>query len=342
MNLLIVRFSSFGDIVQAMAILRPWKERYPNAKITWVTKQAFAGLVALSPFVDKVISLGKSANPSQGSANSLSQLVALFKNDQFDFIYDAHNVTRSKFLLAKMRMAGVKGKRLTRPKNRWKRFLLFQLRINLFPQPFKGMQSFLQPLQDEGLIPTQLSNSTLVQNWNFPSTCLKKIESLTSGFNLREAVVFCPSAAWAMKRWPIEHWIALAHRVQSPIILLGGPEDTFCEVIRQVAPERIVNLAGKLSLEESCAVIAHVNYTISADTGLIHVADLLGKKGSVLIGPTAFGFTTSPLITTLEVDLPCRPCSKDGRGKCTRSIYQECMVNISPDKVEQVLKEGLK
>ena len=45
-------------------------------------------------------------------------------------------------------------------------------------------------------------------------------------------------------------------------------------------------------------------------------------------------FSTNKNIRTLEFDLPCRPCSKDGRGKCERDIYQECMVNISVEKVK--------
>jgi len=78
---------------------------------------------------------------------------------------------------------------------------------------------------------------------------------------------------------------------------------------------------------------------ISADTGLLHVADVLGVKGISLMGPTAFGFTTSNFIRTLEIDMPCRPCTKDGRGHCTQPIYQACMVNIAPTIVANEVRQ---
>ena len=328
MNLLVIRFSSFGDIVQAMAVLRPWKERYPKAKITWVTKESFGELVKMSPYVDRVITLGKKVQTD--CCRSLFEISTILKQEDFDFVYDAHNVLRSRWLLFLFALHGVRGKRLTRSKNRLKRFLLFYFRKNLFTWPFRGMKSYLEPLE----LP---ENLPIKQDWNFPISIKEKFSS----YQLSNAIVFCPSAAWQMKRWPVGHWQELVKKTSLPIYLLGGPEDQFCEEIRAVAPEKVTNLAGKLSLVESCYLISQVKYTVSADTGLIHVADLLGKKGSVLIGPTAFGFTTSPAISLLQVELPCRPCSKDGRGKCSRSIYQECMVKITPEKVSQALEEAL-
>jgi heptosyltransferase-2 len=92
-------------------------------------------------------------------------------------------------------------------------------------------------------------------------------------------------------------------------------------------------MAGKLSLMESMGIVKKSNLVISADTGIIHVADLIGTPGISLIGPTAFGFPTGAHIKTLEVDLPCRPCTKDGRGNCSQKVYQKCMVDITPEMV---------
>ena len=63
---------------------------------------------------------------------------------------------------------------------------------------------------------------------------------------------------------------------------MEGTADTFCEELVEVAPERVINLAGKLSLIESCYAVSKANALVSADTGLIHVADILGVKGSLL------------------------------------------------------------
>jgi heptosyltransferase-2 len=59
------------------------------------------------------------------------------------------------------------------------------------------------------------------------------------------------------------------------------------------------------------------------------------------MGPTAFGFTRSIKIKTMESDLSCRPCSKDGSGKCSQKIYQKCMVDITPALVAKEIMIGI-
>ncbi|MEI3154210.1 MAG: glycosyltransferase family 9 protein [Odoribacter sp.] len=142
-----------------------------------------------------------------------------------------------------------------------------------------------------------------------------------------------PSANWEMKRWPKEHWRKLIALLPDyHFIILGGPNDAFCEEIRAIAPDRS-NLAGKTSLLESCFLIHQSHLVVSADTGLMHTADLFRIPTFALMGPTAFGFPTGPTAKILEVALPCRPCTKDGRGKCKQSVFQKCMVDITPEKV---------
>ena len=141
-----------------------------------------------------------------------------------------------------------------------------------------------------------------------------------------------------MKRWPLSHWKGLVD--QSPelkFIVLGGKGDDFCQELEEEFPDRVQNLAGNLSLEESSWVVSKSSALVSADTGILHVADILGIPSLSLIGPTAFGFTSGPWVKTLEVPLNCRPCTKDGRGKCSQDVYQKCMVEISSDRVRSEL-----
>ena len=124
-------------------------------------------------------------------------------------------------------------------------------------------------------------------------------------------------------------------------ILLGGAQDFFCKDLAAVDHSRVVNMAGKLSLIKSCRLISRAPMVIAADTGLIHVADILGIKGISLMGPTAFGFPSGKSIVVLEKNLSCRPCSKDGRGRCSQKIWQRCMVEISPKEVACKVREML-
>ncbi|TNE99793.1 MAG: glycosyltransferase family 9 protein [Deltaproteobacteria bacterium] len=312
-KILIIRFSSFGDIVQAMSVLRPLKTRSTDSEIHWLTRSEFSNLVTLSPYVDRVISFDK-----KSGLLGLIKLGFQLRSEGYELIYDAHRNTRSAIL--RWIFLGIHI--VSRPKSRWKRILLFTFRINKFPWPFRGMKSYLEPLR--------LPDSELHQQWSFSSEVTTKVDQLV-GENF---VCLAPSAAWEMKRWPLSHWKELINlKSETRFVVLGGPADTFCEELVQVAPERVSNLAGKLSLIESCYAVSKANALVSADTGLIHVADILGVKGLSLVGPTAFGFPTNSNIETLEVDLPCRPCSKDGRGGCSQEVWQKCMVDIRPEAV---------
>lgn len=331
-KVLIIRFSSFGDIVQCASVVESIRQRYPSAVIHWVTRSDFAHLVKLNRNISHVWSLDK-----KNGFMGLLSLIFKLRNENYDFIYDAHNNLRSSLIEIFLRFRILRRPLwITRSKDRIKRICLFMFRKNYFPKPFKGIVSYHQPLAEWGV---KLSSNAKLVDWKFDEEILSQVRSHMKP----NTIVLVPSAAWEMKRWPISSWKDLIGLMDSThFILLGGKEDIFCEDLRAVAPERVLNLAGKLSLVESCALISQAKIVISADTGLLHVSDVLGVKALSLMGPTAFGFTVGNQIKTLEIDLTCRPCSKDGRGKCTQSVYQRCMVEISPFKVADEARRLMK
>ncbi len=332
-KILIIRFSSMGDIVQAMSVVSSILAKYPNAKIEWVTKQEFVGLVALDRRIQKIWSLDRKTG--------LLGLIRLGRQirhedhlESYSIIYDAHQNLRSlvlKWLVCPFWFLVRRGV-VSRSKERIKRLLLFSFKVNLFPKPFRGMLSYLRPLT-----PFQIDSSRILKGvWNFTPETINHVQARLPKTPF---VALAPSAAWAMKRWPVEYWskLVLLAPGQS-FILLGGPQDHFLGDIVLAASDRVVNLAGQLSLSESAYAISCSELLISADTGMIHMADLLGHPGISLMGPTAFGFCSGDNIKTLEVNLPCRPCTKDGRGRCQRAIYQECMVAIKPETVVEAMQ----
>lgn len=331
-KVLIIRFSSFGDIVQCSSVVELIRQKYPGAKIDWVTRSEFDYLVKLNQGISQVWSFDKKLGLS-----GLFKLGSELKAQNYDHVYDAHNNLRSSLLSLIMRTRLFNRPNwLTRSKSRIKRVLLFTFRINLFPKPFRGIHSFEKPLEKWG-IPFREKNKFV--SWNFPDTAIAKTKPFISSNN---EIILVPSAAWEMKRWPLDHWKKLITLMpEKKFVILGGKEDLFCEDLKLVAPDRVENLAGKLSLIESCALVLSSPLVISADTGLLHVADVLGVKALALQGPTAFGFTSGSQIKSMEVSLPCRPCTKDGRGTCSQAVYQKCMVDITPQQVAESARQML-
>lgn len=335
-KVLIIRFSSFGDIVQCSSVVELIRQKFKNSEIHWATRTDFDYLVKLNVGLNKVWGLDKKLG-----VLGLVKFALILRRENYTHIYDAHNNLRSNvlkfFLMTRIHRPFL----VTRPKDRLKRILLFKFRINKFPKPFIGIKSYMAPLLKWGIVESQ---SPRLVNWKFSEAIEQKIENLKSETIGPSAMIaLVPSAAWEMKRWPLDHWKRLITIMPSAhFVVLGGKEDIFCQELADVDPKRVFNLAGKLSLIESCQLVQKSALVISADTGLLHVADVLGVKAISLMGPTAFGFTMSSLIKTLEVDLPCRPCSKDGSGKCSQSIYQLCMVDIAPATVADVAQSFLR
>lgn len=336
-KILIIRFSSIGDVLQCMAVVGGLQKRFSSAEIHWLVRSDIAPILDLDPRIATVWAFDK-----KEGFKGLWKLAGKLQKEQYTHVYDAHSNIRSNIVKVRVcpfwkRWLGIAPTFALRSKERLKRILLFQLRINLFPQPFRGMVSFQKPLKKWGIT----DFNTPPPQWNFSQANQEKINKLVAS-DLTNSICLVPSAAWELKRWPIRYWEELIRCMpEQDFIIIGGPQDAFCEKIASVAPQRTLNLAGQTSLLDSCFVVHQAALTISADTGFIHAADLFGKKGIFLAGPTAFGFPTGQHIQILEKKMPCRPCTKDGRGRCSQKVHKECLVSLTPDLVAQTVKQML-
>lgn len=340
MKILLIRFSSFGDVLQTLSVAGRLGVDFPQAEIHWVTRREFAPLIETHPHVQKVWSLNQGAS----LADVLKLGVAL-RREGFTHIYDAHNNLRSRILSLLLngffawRLWTGQQKFLRRSIYRWRRFMLFRFRRNLFPQPFSGQFALLEPLKKWGLRTEPPALPQLFLDARLVAQTVKKValpQQMTS------FVTLAPSASYALKRWPVEYWKELiANNRDLNFVLLGGPQDIFMQELVAVDPSRVMNLAGRLSLQESAHMVAASQALVSNDTGLMHVAEQIGKPCLALMGPAPFGFPSRALTEILEVKLSCRPCSKHGQGPCVNPELQKCLRDIRPQTVSAHLRRAL-
>lgn len=326
---LIIRFSSFGDVVQSLSIPSALAQQFPGAEIQWITRKDMAPLLTGHPHINKVWSFDKKTGMV-----GLIKMCFEMRQEHFTHIYDAHNNLRSRVIAFILRPFGIGPKFIRRSIRRWKRFLLFRFRVNTFELPFSGQRDLLEPLQPWGV-----SKKAPAAPQIFPTEENRsKAISVLGAF--ANTVALAPSAAFFLKRWPKEYWQELILKMpEQKFVLLGGPEDSFIEDIQGVAPDRVLNLAGKCSLQVSSAVVAESRALVSGDTGLMHVAEQLGKPTIALMGPAPFGFPSRPSTKIMEIELPCRPCSKHGQGPCVNKFkYHQCLVDITPAQVADQLR----
>lgn len=331
-KILILRFSSFGDVTQTLSVASRLNEL--GGEVHWCVRTDLAELLRGHPHVHRIWPLER--------REGLSGLISVCKElrkQKFTHIYDAHNNLRSNLIALSLcpifnpRALLAWPKFLQKSQKRLKRFLLFKFRYNTYQMPFSGQRDLLEPLAKWGL------NTDLPQTPQiFPAPeDFTVVERELDKNQLKNFIALCPSSAHELKRWPPEYWKRLIELLPNEnFVLLGGLHDRFVGDLVQIDPNRIFNFAGRLSYQESAALISKSKLTVANDTGLLHVAEQLGKPAFALMGPAPFGFPSRKLTKIFELNLACRPCSKHGQGPCTNPKYHQCLVDITP---EQVAKE---
>lgn len=322
-KILLIRFSSIGDVTQCLSV--PTRLRELSAEIHWVTRLDVAVLLQDHPAIDRVWSFDR-----REGIPGLFRLISQLKRENFTHVYDAHNNLRSKLIVWGLRLRLRPPRVLRRNLKRWKRFMLLRFHRNLFRMPFSGQRDFLEPLKTWGLGETLPSPPQIF--CGRPLASQARAQLAARGFV--NPIGLVPSAAFELKRWPLENFLKLIEALpDQKFLIFGGPGDDFVQALADAHPDRVWNQAGKLSLAETTAFAAECSLLVANDTGVLHIAEQLGKPAIALMGPAPFGFPSRPTTHILERQLACRPCSKHGQGPCVNINFQQCLRDISVGEV---------
>jgi ADP-heptose:LPS heptosyltransferase len=178
------------------------------------------------------------------------------------------------------------------------------------------------------------------ESLDIPLSIEQQVSDVLSGFS-GEFIAASPGSRWPMKRWPTDRYIQLFTSIQKQygysIMLLGDAGDReISGRIERALGDKVLNLTGQTSILEAAGYIRRCAGFIGNDSGLMHLAELVGVPVLALFGPTveAFGYYPSlPESKVCERDIPCRPCSRNGSRKCPKRT-QECLHDIPVQKVE--------
>jgi ADP-heptose:LPS heptosyltransferase len=144
-------------------------------------------------------------------------------------------------------------------------------------------------------------------------------------------IAFVIGAAHATKRLPTEKIVEICNQIKLPVLLLGGKEDMENgQLIENQTTGKVINLCGKLNLNQSASVVRQATKVVTHDTGLMHIAAAFRKDIISVWGNTIPEFGMTPYLPSegskiFEVSsLKCRPCSKIGFDKCPKGHFR-CM-----------------
>ncbi|HUU27237.1 MAG TPA: lipopolysaccharide heptosyltransferase II [archaeon] len=339
-SILVVRFSSMGDILLTTPVLRALGRRWPGARVSFLTKSAFVPLLQGNPHVDEIIPFA-----GHGSLADLLALTRALSARRWDLLVDLHNSLRSR-IVRKMVPADCS---VVYPKYLLKRTLLIYCRLDLFGHDIPAVpERYALSLKEFGV---ELDKAP----------CELKLDAGECR-EIREIIAACwpggapflavaPGAAWPTKRWPAERFAAsareLAGRFGLKVALLGSGNDSGAcgRVADLLGEENALNLAGRLGLRASAAAVAASRLLLTNDTGLMHIATAVGTPVVALFGPTTRHLGYFPYRATaarvVEKKLWCRPCTHNGRRRCPLGHFR-CMNDIGADRVVEAAGELLK
>ncbi|HEY9001405.1 MAG TPA: glycosyltransferase family 9 protein [Mucilaginibacter sp.] len=322
MKILVVRFSSMGDIIYTTPVVRCLKTQLPDAEIHFLTKPAFKYIYDNNPYLDKLLLLKP----------TLAETIEEIKAEKYDYLIDLHNNLRTS--LIKLR-TGIKSS--TYKKQRIRKWLSLKFNLKLVP-PVHLVERYMKAVKFLG-----------VKNDGKPIDYYIKTEhdlakllpvSHQSGF-----VAFIIGATHFTKRMPNEKIISICRRINFPVILLGGNDvkENGNEIANAIG-SNIYNACGITSLDESVYLVSKAKRVLGFDTGLTHIAEAFDKPIASIWGgtvPELLG--VQPYMVkdaeVIGINLPCRPCSKFGLEKCPLGHFK-CMNNIPEQTVIDFANEA--
>lgn len=311
-KILILRFSSIGDIVLTSPIIRCVKKQFPNCELHFAVKKSFSSIVISNPYVDRVHLLDGNDN----------ELIRRLKEENFDIIIDLHNNLRTAKIKCLLRK-----KSYSFPKLNLKKYLFTQLKINFLPK-LHVVDRYFFAVEKLGV-----KNDFCGCDFFIPENTVLTSE-IMNYIRFQTPIALVVGGNHQTKQIPIIKMEELIEQNHRHFILLGGKEDIGkAETIHQNFPDKTLNLCGKIDIQQSALVMKNCGVVVTPDTGLMHIAAALNIQIVSVWGNTVPAFGMYPYMPQnlqnfkiLEINnLKCRPCSKIGFKECPQKHF-DCMM----------------
>lgn len=318
LKILIIRFSSIGDIVLTSPVIRCLKEQLNGLELHYLCKKAFEPVLAGNPYINKL----------HFFENSIQDCISELKKEKFDYVIDLHHNLRT--LLIKTGL-GVRSSSFD--KLNWQKWLLVNFKKNVLP-PVHIVDRYLQTVNFLGI-----KNDGKGLDYFLLNEYELKDLLPSSHRNFISVVI---GAQHATKRLPVGKLTELCRGINYPLVLLGGPEDSDRgDEIAKGSGNHVFNGCGKFKLDESAFLVKMSEKVITHDTGLMHIAAAFNKPIISVWGNTVPEFGMYPYKTNSSqifqvTGLKCRPCSKIGYENCPL-VHFKCMNNI---KLRDIINEA--
>ncbi|WP_366185698.1 glycosyltransferase family 9 protein [Flavobacterium ovatum] len=334
-----MRLSAMGDVAMTVPVLRALVSKYPEVKLTVVSRPFF------KPFFEGIPNLTFFAFDEKGRHKGFPGLVRLFqelKRLDIDAFADLHNVLRSKIVRTFFSLTGKKVASVN--KGRAGKKALTRAENKVFQQLPTMLQRHAKVFQKLGL-------SIDLSNPEFPEKAILSQDLLKLTGDCKTIIGVAPFAQYASKVYPqdlMQEVIdSLAENEDYTVLLFGGGKSEI-EILETFAKDKanVINVAGKVKFQEELQLISNLDVMLSMDSGNAHIAAMLGVKVVTLWGAThpyagflPFNQSLDNVLVPDRTQYPLLPTSVYGNKQVAG--YENVMRTIPVQDVVHKIKANL-
>jgi len=338
-NILIIKTSSFGDIVQTLPVAARLREALPGGTISWLVNTQYRRLLEENPCVDRIIPFPRHLwKPSGTLVRAAASFISLCRGlygGGFDAVLDLQGLLRSAVFTA----ATVSPVRAGFANAREGAPLLYNVRVRVPHPEMHAVERYL-------LLPAALGVSG--DRVSFPlgtgeahrDWARRLLDRLDPG-GRAPRVGLSVTARWASKRWPRASFAALgdaASAAGAAVVAIGAAEHEGAETVRMMKGPAL-EVDGVWDPLRMAALLERLDVLVTNDTGPMHLAAAVGTPVVALFGPTSFRRTGpwGPTHRIVCAPVPCSPCY---RRECDRG--EGCMAAIPVERVREAVEQLLR
>lgn len=327
MKILIIRFSSFGDIVLTSPVIRKIKDKYPEAVIDFLVYTSFSEAISLNPNIRNLILFDRKKSKDR---KYIGKIIEELKTENYDYVIDLHSKLLSRIIGKKLKSKKTEYYRYK--KRKWWKTLLVKAKLINYKADCTIVESYFTSLKKLGIhfddAPNKLGKGDNLEFYideNQEKCLVEKYDLMSEKY-----IVLSPGASKFTKKWPFYNELAkkIVERENIKIFITGGEED-YNSVEEN---DRIINLCGKISFKESGIIMKYAEISVVNDSGPFHISRALKTKTFVFFGPTDPNLFSFENTTFLIKNPHCMPHSLYGDNKFPKK-YEKCMSDISVEEV---------
>lgn len=338
-EILVIRTAYIGDVIMTLPILKPLKELYPDARITFLTSSSARDVLLNNPYVDAILTYDAFWFYPKGIKEAVKDYLRFLKtlrSKTYDLVIEARADIRDILLLAYLSKSRYKvsykvgggGYLLTHVVP----FKEVKHRINYHLDIVKFLGGKIDKIEWGMYLDSKEQN-------------IADLLLSQEGVNCADFLVgIHPGSRKELKAWFPDRFAKLADSIiteyGAQVIFTGSPEEKeFIDRIIVKTNHTAVNLAGKTDLRLLSGIIDKLDLFICNDSAPLHIASAMKTPTVAIFGPSK-SLETGPygnVHRVVEKDFPCRfSCDED---ICKHKVYKECMEKI---QVTDVLEAARK